>query len=237
MGLDVVEILFEIEDAFGIEIANEEYTKLTTVGELHTIVTRMLPAPTDGPCLTTIAFNRLRRALTSVFGVPRASVKRDVALCDVMPARSRRKVWARIQRDLAMRLPPLQRPTGIVVGMAIVSAVAGIAAAVVTIDIERQHDLFEAVVTAFLFAVTVGLFTFPATFACTRPFATCIPAVCATIGDTARALLVKNYQALGAEAGAHNEKEQWRVIKTIVSEQLDVPAEKITRDTRFQDLA
>ena len=47
MGLDGVELIMAIEDAFGIEIDDEEAAEIRTLGELHRCVYRKLVSTSD----------------------------------------------------------------------------------------------------------------------------------------------------------------------------------------------
>jgi acyl carrier protein len=42
MGLDVVEIIMECEDEFGIAIPDEDFSAVRTAGDLHALVMRLL---------------------------------------------------------------------------------------------------------------------------------------------------------------------------------------------------
>ena len=42
MGIDIVELVIEVEEAFDVKIPNDDYAELRTAGDLHDyIVTRM----------------------------------------------------------------------------------------------------------------------------------------------------------------------------------------------------
>jgi acyl carrier protein len=56
MGLDFVELILAIEDAFQIHFADEEANKLAIVGDLQNLVVHKLPAFGKTKCLTSAAF-------------------------------------------------------------------------------------------------------------------------------------------------------------------------------------
>lgn len=63
MGLDTVELVIEVEESFGISIGDEDAPGIVTVGDLFEyVLERVGSRPTL--CLTSLAFYRLRRAIT-----------------------------------------------------------------------------------------------------------------------------------------------------------------------------
>ncbi|HCS22691.1 MAG TPA: hypothetical protein DIW20_02990 [Rhodospirillaceae bacterium] len=67
--LDDVELLMDIESAFGIHIANDEAARLFTVGDIYTLLQNKLSSTKEADkCATAMTFYRLRSALAA-FGV------------------------------------------------------------------------------------------------------------------------------------------------------------------------
>jgi hypothetical protein len=55
MGLDTVELIMEVEEAFDIKIPDEDAEKLRTIGDLHHYIANKLQL-VSGPCLSSAAF-------------------------------------------------------------------------------------------------------------------------------------------------------------------------------------
>lgn len=61
MGLDSVELLLAVEDAFQIHIEDHEAGGVSTVGDLYNLVVTKLQGQDSKRCLTSAAFYRTRR--------------------------------------------------------------------------------------------------------------------------------------------------------------------------------
>ena len=110
MGLDIMLMVMDLEDHFGVRILDERAERITTVGELYTFLLgqtrRLALAPT--PCPTGRAFYNLRRTFTGEFGVDRKRVRPAARLRDLFPAASRAADWPRLAA--ALDLPDLPDP-------------------------------------------------------------------------------------------------------------------------------
>ena len=127
MGLDLVEIVLEVEDTFGFSIADEDATSLTTMGKLYDYVLAHRFRGKQDACLTSITFYKIRQALMSVLEIPRDAVRVSAELPAIIPKR-RRRTWRAIEKTTGWRLPWLRRP-GWVVTLATLAAL-GLDAAV-----------------------------------------------------------------------------------------------------------
>ena len=112
MGLDAVELVLYVEEAFDIRIADEEAGRVGTLGELQALVVAKLREHGERRCTSSICFFRLRRALSDVFGVGRSSVRRATTLAGLVPTEDRRQAWGRLQESLGLRLPESCGPAG-----------------------------------------------------------------------------------------------------------------------------
>ena len=76
MGLDSVEIVIEVEDAFDIAIDDDDAGQVLTVGNLHDLVVSKLPEREQEVCHSAHVFYRLRRYLTDHLRWTRRDVRR-----------------------------------------------------------------------------------------------------------------------------------------------------------------
>src|SRR3954466_2143933 len=75
MGLDTVELVMSLEEAFGVSISDQEWARATTVGEAADILVRELRKREGPGCRTMRVFHRVRRELKRAYGVERERVK------------------------------------------------------------------------------------------------------------------------------------------------------------------
>jgi hypothetical protein len=93
MGLEGVEFIMALEEAFGMAIPDADAQHLETPGH----VVRYLEAKLQlgsGACLEQRAFYALRRAAISVLNVPRATFRPETRWDTILGSRRRRRTWA-----------------------------------------------------------------------------------------------------------------------------------------------
>jgi acyl carrier protein len=110
MGLDSVEILVNVENAFGITIPNFEAEKITTVGDIHSIVWRNVQGRQSMRCKSQQLYYKLRHALITKFKVDNNDVELNASLNDIFPKTNRRLLYRKLERELQLKLPPLVLP-------------------------------------------------------------------------------------------------------------------------------
>src|SRR4051812_19332950 len=66
--LDDVELIQDVEEAFGLRFSDNELAGCSTVGDLFEVVEARLPQSSGGSCATAMCFYRLRRALQPLVG-------------------------------------------------------------------------------------------------------------------------------------------------------------------------
>ena len=130
MGLDGVELILAVEDAFQIHIADEEAGNVFTVGDLHNLVVSKLQGQDSKRCLTSAAFYRTRRGIIDMLGIDRREVRPATPLEVILPRNSRREKWRRIQAAMKMKLPDLQHPGWIQLGLLTIGVALAVAAGV-----------------------------------------------------------------------------------------------------------
>jgi hypothetical protein len=101
--LDDVELIQDVEAAFGIRLLDEEISRCSTVGHLFNLVETRLPdVPRGQSCATAMCFYRLRRALQPHSAIdlkPKTSIS-------ALGAVSVRKLHHIIETECGLRPPP-----------------------------------------------------------------------------------------------------------------------------------
>jgi acyl carrier protein len=110
MGLDSVEILVNVENAFGITISNYEAEKIATVGDIHNVVWRNIQGRQSMRCRSQQLFYKLRYILVNKFKVPRDAIGLDASLNDIFPKTNRRLKYRKLQKELQLKVPELVLP-------------------------------------------------------------------------------------------------------------------------------
>ena len=113
MGLDSVELVLEVENAFGFSIPDEDAAGLTTVGKLYDYVLAHRFRGKQDVCLSSMTFYKLRRGLMLVLQVPRNSVRVSTEVSAIIP-KHRRRSWRALEKATGFRLPFLRRPGWVV---------------------------------------------------------------------------------------------------------------------------
>src|ERR1039457_2606087 len=90
MGLDAVEIVIEVEEAFDIRLEDAEVEKISTPRDLIELVMSKVAQADAAGCLTQRAFNLLRAALLHQLPLKRRDIAPQVRIAD-LAARTHRK--------------------------------------------------------------------------------------------------------------------------------------------------
>jgi hypothetical protein len=107
MGLDGIEFLLAVEDAFQIAISDDDAVTLETPGLVRDYLLRRLPGgKPHQSCLEQRAFYRLRRALIVAFETPRSEVRPATKWVEVLPGRQLRHNWKILQRAANLAVFP-----------------------------------------------------------------------------------------------------------------------------------
>lgn len=230
MGLDITDLVLEVEGTFDIQIPDEDYSQIRTVGDLHDyIVTHQQKSDVQNSnksqvCLTSATFLRLRRAFIQLFGISRRSVRTSSQLDELVPRVNRREKWNQLQEMVELKLPALERPFWLF----FLLAVCVISLASCFLWLIAPLGLAGILVTLFLMiATSMGL------AALTRPFATVPGFEFATVGGLSRVVLQHNFRKLHEHYNGSNSSDVWTTLQMIIVEQLNVNPETVTHDARF----
>ena len=101
--LDDVELIQDVEAAFGIRLADDEIERCSTVGQLFELIEARLPQMPNGhSCATAMCFYRLRRALQS----HSATALKPMTSISALSAVPVRKLHHIIETECGLRSPP-----------------------------------------------------------------------------------------------------------------------------------
>lgn len=115
MGLEGVELVIAMEDAFGVSISDEEAENITTPEEAIILISNKVQTSEDDLCLNQRAFNYIRKILVDEFSVPRRNVVTESDLSKLVVMERQREFWDRTKEmSGAHKWPGLSRPAWIV---------------------------------------------------------------------------------------------------------------------------
>jgi acyl carrier protein len=231
MSLDIVELIVEIEDKFGVTIPDRDAERIRTVGNLYQYllgcrnVARRFPGPEV--CPSSATFYRARRALCAQLGLARRSVTPSSVLAELIPEDQRRSHWQQLRAALRpFNLPGLQRPgwLRIVLPFGWIAQVAASVGACL-----EGRPLLAAVILACaaLYALLGYLLT--------RPLAVCVPDGCGTMRGLVCTALHGNRDEAYAALGRMSERELWNQLCHTIGTQLGIDPALLTPETDFVD--
>jgi acyl carrier protein len=226
MGLDTVELVLEIEEAFGVSIPDECAQEMRTVEDIYEFLLLRCPVAEQGSasrCLTAAAFYRLRRGLCEVAALERRDVRPSTPVTSLLPRGSRRATWQRLGELLALKLPPLQRPAWLSQCL-LYGPLVAVAVSAFWLAIDRPgrlHDGWPALAAWGVYLAVEG-------YLGTRQFAVWLPRGTHTLGDLARDALARNAGAFRDPLLAWHHREIWHTLVRIISTQLGVDPARVT---------
>lgn len=224
MGMDGVELVMDIEERFGVSIADEDAAGIRTVGELCDYLRDRAKAFLATSCPTATAFYRLRRALIDGLGCARSEVKPATRLETLVPLQGRLRAWRQLSARLERPLPPLRWPTGVRRALVAWCWMVGLAP-FVSLAWDSSWGAFFLLI---LLAIPLLLAGYLAACRC----AVVIPAEAETMGALARTLVQRIYLATEREGA---ELEAWieREVRDSIVEVLGVSPTAVHRDASF----
>lgn len=228
MGLELVEIVIEVENTFGIRLGDDEAGGIVTPGDLCDVIVKKLRARDACPCLSAGVFFRLRGAFAGTLGTDPAVFRPRTALADLLPRRRRRHLWNAIGLAAGLELPELRRPewmrAGAFVLLLMVLPLAGMLAAV-----RHGIPLVSAVMLgcaglAILWVLLRWL---------TGGFAICLPRDCRTVAAAVRRVVDHNYGRAGVRSKAWDEGQIWARLQGIIAGATGLEAAEVTRQAHL----
>lgn len=224
MGLELVEIVLEVEETFGIVISDNAATQIRTVGQLHEYILDARRQERQSGCPTSRVFLQIRRVLTATTSTPRQAIRPSTDLKTVIPPQIRRRVWNRLQQDVSGGLKGLRLPYRlgpILIGLCVVIGITGTAMIVPHVGIGNAIVLGMTATV-----VTLLLFQFAS-----RSLAITFPDGVVTVGDLATATLPRGFE--DAAKCQMTDQKVWEQLQRIVADCIGVEIAKVTPSARF----
>jgi len=235
MGLDLIEMMMDIEETFDVNIPDETAQKLHTVGDCHLYVLGRIqeriskrPAsekPRPAKCVSSHVFYRFRRAFQRVCGVTKVDVRLNRPLGEILPKARRKNLWRDLQKETGLSLPKLKCPLW--TNRAI--AWLGILSVSLILSISIfPHPWMNLAFCVCAWTLAGRFWTASGNYLPMR-----LPDRWATVRDLVLGAMERNRGRILAEEGG----DIWPLIREIVIRYACVSPEEITPEARFiQDL-
>lgn len=224
MGLELVEIVMEVEETFGVVVSDEAAPEIRTVGQLHAYILDRRHQTEQQGCPTGQVFRDIRQVLTAAAAVPRQAVRPSTELAEILPPPIRRRVWKTLQQKVSGRLPGLRLPFRlgpILAGGCLIAGVVG--AAIMVPLVGLSHAVALAGVPTFIMLCVMSVLT--------RPLAVALPWGLVTVGDLTLAAVPPGFEATATQP--MTDAEVWEKLQRIVADILGVKIESVMPSARF----
>jgi acyl carrier protein len=225
MGLDIVEMVMNVEERFGVTIPDAEAEHMLTVGDLYQFLLQRRGAVLAGVCLSSAIFYRARRALCHLFAWQRQDVCLESSLEDLLPEGDRRRHWQHLRDALhPFAVPELQKPLWLQAALGtgmIVSLLCSLTACVLQPPTVPTAPLLAGLLLA------VGLAR-----VLTRPLAVCLPRRCQTMRGLVLCMGGDRDQAFN-DLRRLDDQEVWEQLCQIIGEHLGVDPARLKPETSF----
>ena len=93
MGLQGVELVTDLEEAFGIELKDDEVVESLTPRMIGDVIFTKLKATDEHICQSQRAFYILRKAFLNMFNLERKSIKPDTRFRDLIGRSQEKEIW------------------------------------------------------------------------------------------------------------------------------------------------
>ena len=225
MGMDGVEIVMAVEDAFDIRIEDSEAEKVITPHQLIELVASKVSLATPAVCLTHRAFNLLRKAVLRNSSLARAEIAPATSLSALVLKKQRRAFLDQITAEMGIKERlSLARPNWLITLVVVVSVLPGLGVVILF----RSNSGF---LTFSLFAGVV-LATGILGAKLTNPFCTVFPEEVRTVGDLSKWMMALKSDLSGVSPGCWTREQIAARVREIVVDVLG--CEKTYReDARF----
>ena len=89
MGMDIVDMVLDVEERFGISLPDVECQNVATVEGLHQLVLSKLDKADQMKCLTSATFYRIRKVIAETIEADKRTLRPDTALQEMLPIEKR----------------------------------------------------------------------------------------------------------------------------------------------------
>lgn len=232
MGLDTVELVMNIEEAFDVTITDKQASQMETVADIYEFLILSIASTNANStvCLKSAAFYDLRRHLQTL-GIAREKIRPSATLKEVFPILRRRSLWHKLSKSMQVRLPRLVRPSW----LALLNCLL---VAVITFG---SMPLLKPASTNFLQVVLGSVFiaalSSTVLYFLTLPLAV-VPCIrCLTMRDLLNELVATNYRKLANRYSAHLPADTWSTLQHIIATTLGIDKSAVIPSARIvQDL-
>lgn len=221
VGEDTWELFESIEQSFGVDLGDYHDLAGISILELSQRIDGLAKFPAEDSCLSSVAFNRLRRTFQNVTKTPRSSVRPATRLQNLLPWRTRHLQWASLQSDLGLELPRLNLPSWLL-----------ILCLILPVSLLIYARFFMGVrISGGVITICSIVLTLLALRAAMLYPARVIPASIETVGGLAKAVIARNYKTFAGAHGSSPERGVLPALRLLVAMQTGVNIEKVPRDT------
>ena len=225
MGLDLVEIVVRVEDAFGIRIPDAEATQITSTRQLADFVATKVPLSDEPSCLSQQAFYFLRERFGRHLLFARHSFYPDARLENFVPKENRQFIWATLQTEVgANALPDLARPAWLFWSLAAVTVFVFFNA---TISLWGVLGLFWA----FWFGLTVTIAFGYLSAVVTRPLKQNFRYYLQSVGEVSRYLVANKPHVFKRNERTWTRAQILAVVREIITDEAGI--EDFDNDAHF----
>lgn len=216
--MDGVELVIDIEKAFGLKIENREAEVLLCVGDLYDLLLQKIPAnEADRKCAGAMTFYRLRRALEDFGAAKKLPPSADLAfLMRRRPASN----FKRLERESGLRLPALELSAaggiGCLVSLAASAVIIGLGIA----------GIIDMPAWSFIGAIVTGV-----AFLYFDPGR--IPEKCRTLAGLVENTAPLNFGRLVKQGASHRPQDIWSAMVKVLCVRFWLPETEVTCETFF----
>lgn len=226
MGLDMVEIVMETEERFGIKLQDADAFRVRTVADFAVCVSRHLPTSIAvSPKVET--FRRVRDLMIAEGDLDRKAIRPSAKL-DLLFRRHRRRRWKKLRAKERL-LPPLELTYTadrliVVPAAAAILGVMGFTAALI-----GSHGWPKSLVIGTVGALAFGVFALMLNRICRTQF----PKGCQTVRE-----LCEHLTLYVAPADPDGQRLIWQIrvldeVRRISADILGLPLDKVKPESRF----
>ena len=223
VGEDTWELFESIEQSFGVDLGDYHDLAGISILELSQRIDGLAKYPVEDSCLSSVAFNRLRRAFQKATETPRSSLRPSTRIDDLLLWRTRHLQWASIQSELGLELPRLNLPSWLLV-----------LCFVLPLSLLVYARLFMGLrISGGIIAMSSFVLTVLALRAAILYPARGVPAGIETVGGLAKAVIALNYKVFAGAHGSSPKRGVLPSLQLLVAMETCISIEKILPETRI----